>query len=87
MLLKYMNMKKNLLTLFACLVAIVAKGQNLDTIPYFDIEELRTLASTCPLRRTPTASCSLTTSSSGSGVNPCVTPLVGSKPAENPCIV
>ena len=40
MLLKYMNMKKILLTLFACLVAIVAKGQDLDTIPYFDIEEL-----------------------------------------------
>lgn len=28
------------MTLFACLVAIVAKGQNVDTIPYFDIEEL-----------------------------------------------
>ncbi len=28
------------MTLFACLVAIVAKGQDLDTIPYFDIEEL-----------------------------------------------
>ena len=40
MLLKYRNMKKTLLTLFACLVAIVSKGQNVDTIPYFSIDSL-----------------------------------------------
>ena len=38
MLLKYMNMKKHLLILTVCLFALMAKGQNLDTIPYFDIE-------------------------------------------------